>query len=59
MKITITAPAGSEFDAGVLIDAIATGSDEWSMQTEGIVFDRYFTEDVFDLIRDYCAPIAG
>ena len=59
MKISITAPAGSEFDAGVTIDAIATGPDAWRMETDGIEFDRYFTGDVFDLIRDYCAPIAG
>lgn len=59
MKISITVPAEQDFEDGDIIDAICMGKDDWYISENGMVFDRYFLSDVFDLIRDYCAPVAA
>ena len=62
MKITIIATAESEFLPGTEILATCSpGERDWLMQageSEPVPFDRYFFEDVADLIRDYVGPIA-
>lgn len=57
MNFLITAPVDSEFLPGTVIKAAKVDADTYEMTVEGEIFDRYYPEDLFDLIRDFCSPI--
>jgi hypothetical protein len=39
-------------------DATMIARDHWNMTIDGCKFDEYLTVDVFNLAREYVAPIA-